>query len=417
MADYLAITTLDVAARQNNREHNVLAHFRDHFDSVTVVYRARFGIPTGFAAMLRDEVHVEHRDHIRYVAVNPRLNPGEGVVQKGALAKASAAKQAMSQLIDTAGILRDTLTIRTLARAAAPFARPDMVCQAFGPWAAAAADRLARQGNLGRWVYVDRDYEPGFMRSAPRIRWAQRTEFRMASRADLTLSIGQRLANRFDGVQNATVAISPTGVDLTNFPAPSERAPGKTIIFVGEVAPWTGIQDAIRAMTHLRNRDLRLDVFGPIVPGYQPLLEAEINRLELAETVTLHGNQPRTQVIDAMAGGSVGFAVFRPHPLRIHAAPLKIWEYMACGLPVLALAGSEAGDIVSRHGTGIACAATPEAIAKALTQMLADPETFRAMSRAGPIAAASHDWHDVLQRERAMLADLYGLPQLAKAAA
>jgi glycosyltransferase involved in cell wall biosynthesis len=114
-------------------------------------------------------------------------------------------------------------------------------------------------------------------------------------------------------------------------------------------------------------------------------------------------------VVAALAGAGIGLATFRAHPLRIHAAPLKVLEYMASGLPIIALKGSEAGDMVTRAGVGVTCATTGADIAQAVRRMMDDPAAYAAMSAAGPGAAAAYDWGTVLSREREMLAQLYGL--------
>jgi glycosyltransferase involved in cell wall biosynthesis len=406
MAVLLIITTLDVAGRRNNREHHVITQMAPHFEGVVVVFRRR-GIR---GHLLRYGVETTVRGRVTYVAVNPMLNAPEGTVRGlSAGGTTRILGRILGRVLDVAGIARDWLTIRALARAARGVATPGMVVEAFGPWAAAAAERLRREGRIGRYAYIDRDYEPGFMATGLRQRWAARTEARAAARADLTLSIGHRLAARFGGVQ-----VSPTGVDCGLFTPVLREVPVPHLIFVGQVAAWSGIEEVLAAMTLLSDvPGLRLTVLGPGEPAYVATLQARM--AALGGRVDWRGDCTRDQVAAALATAGIGLATFRAHPLRIHAAPLKLLEYMASGLPVIALDGSEAGDMVTREGVGVTCATTGEAIAQAVRRLLGDPAGYAAMSRAGPAAAAGYDWSAVMARERGMLGRLYGLPWEAAA--
>lgn len=421
MADLLLITTLDVLGRRNNREHHVIAHFKARFDRVTVVYRQRGKPEKTTGDLLRARIEKSVQGGVTYIGVDPMLNPPEGAARNftAASSPTGTARKAVGLLIDTAGILRDWLTIRALAGAARTVCNADSVtvCEAFGPWAASAANILRREGRIVRYVYVDRDFEPGFMTSALRRAWAVRAEQRATASADLTLSIGHRLAARLACVPAAKVSLSPTGVDSRNFSAAPRTTPEPQLIFVGQVAPWSGIEESLDALALLNGEgfDARLEIFGPSDTGYRRALERQIGERGLAALVEWHGDCPRDQVGAALATASIGLATFRAHPLRIHAAPLKLLEYMASALPVIALEGSEAGDMVTRTGVGLTCATQGTDIARAVKAMLADPELYRRMSKAGPPAAAEHDWDLVLGREFDMLAHLYrlGAPALS----
>ena len=403
MAQLLIITTLDVLGRRNNREHHVIANLAPKFDRVAVVFRRRGRTGKTLRDLLTEEVEVIPKGAITYHAVDPKLNPAEGAVREFAQRREGWAGQALAAALDSAGILRDWLTVRALTRAAQDAADRDMpvVCEAFGPWAAAAAIALQRDGRVERTVYVDRDYEPGFMKSPLRRTWAAHAEARAASRADLTLSIGRRLAARFAGLPGAEVRISPTGVDCERFTPQRRQHPAPHLVFTGQVAAWSGIEEVLAAMEELLPQvpNLRLTIMGPCEEAYRRHLAPQI--AALARHVDWRGDLPRDQVAAALDAASIGLATFRPHPLRIHATPLMLMEYLASGLPVIALEGSEAGDIVTASGAGLTCQTTGPAIAATIRRMLSVPVAYARMSEAGPPLATEHDWVKVLDREYA----------------
>lgn len=407
----MLLTTLDVAGRRNNREHHVIEAFRPRFDRVTVVFRRRG--QGGAGNLLRGETEVSDLDGVTYVAVDPPLNPREGTVRELTRdgVPGGGARRALGLALDTLAIGRDAATVRALAQAARRHCRrgEPTICEAFGPWATAAALPLRTDGLVAAVVYIDRDYEPGFMKSSLRRRWAVRAERRAAAAADLTLSISPRLAKRLRDVPGATVRLSPTGVDRERFMPARGAEPSAHLVFVGQVAPWSGIEEALDALVLLRTErpEARLTVMGPCEPAYARVLQDRIAALELGDRVTWEGDRPRDAVAEAIRQAGIGLSVFRPHPLRIHAAPLKLLEYLAAGLPVVALEGSAAGDLVVQTGTGATCAATGEGIADAVAGLLDRPEEYRRMSVAGRRVAREYDWEHVLLKEYRMLEALW----------
>lgn len=406
MAVLLIITTVDVLGRRNNREHHVIAHMAPHFDRVIVVFRRRSAAGKRMRELLRSCFETTVQNEVTYVAVDPMLNAPEGTTRDFVARSAGGLRSVLGQLLDLAGILRDWLTIRALANAARRVVPADtVVCEAFGPWATAAAHTLKSEQRIRRYIYVDRDFEPGFMTTTLRRKWASRAEARAASQADLTLSIGHRLAARFRGIAGANVHYSPTGVDCAMFAPVLRETPLPHLIFVGQIAAWSGIEEVLAAMALLADvPGLRLTVLGPAEAHYRAQLQARIAAMR--SVVDWRGDLPRDQVAEALATAGIGLATFRPHPLRIHAAPLKLLEYMASGLPIIALAGSEAGDFVTRAGVGVTCATDGAAIALAVRRTLDDPVAYAQMSAAGPVAARAHDWSVVLGRELDLLGQL-----------
>jgi len=277
-------------------------------------------------------------------------------------------------------------------------------------WAARAAEKLRDGGHIGPYVYVDRDYEPGFMTSPLRKSWSQAQERRAARNADHTLCIGHRLAARFNDVPEARISISPTGVDCAAIPSRLRHHPHAALLFVGEVAPWSGIEETIAALPAIAATmpDATLRVIGPVLDRYRAHLEKVATAAGVNDRITLLGSRERSEVFEELDKASIGLAIFRPHPLRIHAAPLKVLEYMAAGLPALALDGSEAGDIVTRAGAGESCLCTGGDIAHAVLRMTGKPDIYSAQSAAGPPAAAARDWTKVMDAEFALIGQLYG---------
>lgn len=414
MTDLLLITTLDVIGRQNNREHHVIMHYKAVFDTVTVVYRMRRPASGTWRNFFVSSTNTLKRDSVTYCGVDPSLNPPDGTVRgfSGPAGKPSIARRSIAYLLDTIAIARDAMSILGLYSAARKrVTGSNTVCLAFGPWAAKSANMLRRNGIIEKYVFVDRDYEPGFMVSHPRRLWAKWAENGAACGADLTLSIGSRLAQRFAHLKSTDVRVSPTGVDIDFFTAAHSSATRSRLVFIGEIAPWSGCSEALDALRILKDQfpDIQLAILGPALTNFATDLKSKTASLQLDDSVFWYGERPRSEVAEILSNGGIGLAVFRPTPLRIHAAPLKVLEYMASGLPVLALEGSQAGDLVEKTRTGLTCPNTPNGIAEAATKLLNNQKRYLEMSERGPQAAEEFGWSCILERELDTVGELYGL--------
>lgn len=413
MKTLLLLTTLDVAGRRNNREHAALRELAPQFDRTIVVFRRRASADKPRLAILRCGSESWQDGGVLYVAVDPALNLPEGKLRDATTARPSASRmrRLIGQMLDAGAILRDRLTISGLAAAArnalAGIDPREVSCEAFGPWAAEAARRLRAEGRLASYAYIDRDYEPGFLSSRLRQSWAKRMETHAAQSADLTFSIGHRLADRHQAATGKRPILSPTGVDLGLFAAPAQVGGPLAIAYVGEVAAWSAVDLLIEALQHPDLATARLCVRGPSLPGYRAHLNDLARRAGLGDRFDWPGDVERAQIPALLARSNLGYCLFQPTPLRSHAAPLKLLEYFAAGLPVIACPGSEAGDIVAQSRAGLLCGAETSAVTEALRAYQAAPEARRnQMAKAARAVAAARDWRPIFAEEARLLASL-----------
>ncbi|NNC75627.1 MAG: glycosyltransferase, partial [Acidimicrobiia bacterium] len=83
----------------------------------------------------------------------------------------------------------------------------------------------------------------------------------------------------------------------------------------------------------------------------------------------------------------VGVVVLHPLPNYIPALPIKMYEYMAAGIPVVASSGTLWGDTIKELRCGLVVdPLDPQAIADAIDSLLADATTAAAMGARGRAA-------------------------------
>lgn len=154
-------------------------------------------------------------------------------------------------------------------------------------------------------------------------------EARLIREADLVCATAGLLAKRPREV-SPQVLLLPNGVDLAAFPAPVAVREGGTeaaIGYVGALGPWfdaEAVEAAARACPHWRFR-LAGQVEDPEV--------AALAGLPNLETV---GEIPFADVPRFLSGLDVALVPFRDLPLTRAVDPVKLYEALAMGLPVVA---------------------------------------------------------------------------------
>lgn len=179
---------------------------------------------------------------------------------------------------------------------------------------------------------------------------------------------------------------------------PSFEAPGTPVVaFVGTLKPWHGVETLIEAQASgSREWTLRIVGDGPQGPELRGLAERVGADVEFTGAVA-----PET-VPEFLAGCSIAAA---PYPGTRddgdqYFSPLKIYEYCAAGLPVVASRVGQVPHIIDDGVTGLLVEPSdPYALAEAIDGLAAAPLARAAMSSAARRAATErHSWDTVLDR-------------------
>jgi glycosyltransferase involved in cell wall biosynthesis len=177
---------------------------------------------------------------------------------------------------------------------------------------------------------------------------------------------------------------------------PFEVPAGVVAVFAGAFRSWHGAIHLARALRELRARGQR-DLSAVFI-GEGPELEHVRGETSGLDNVVIAGPIPHAQMPACLAAAHIGVAPFdvsahRPLALGFYWSPLKIFEYMATGLPVVAPAVDRIPSLVEHEREGVLYdPATPGALATALAR-LADAGLRAGLGRAArERAAREYSW-------------------------
>jgi glycosyltransferase involved in cell wall biosynthesis len=230
-------------------------------------------------------------------------------------------------------------------------------------------------------------------RTLPHAAEAHAVEAAVFAATDHAFVVSNELRNALvdDGLPEAKIEVLPNGVDPAKFAALSAPDPAAfTAGFCGSPKPWHGVDvlAAAFAAAAAEAPQLRLEVVGAGAAEAPLVAAAAVN-----PRVALLGALPHRAAIAAMSRWHVGVAPYLPVP-RFYFSPLKVLEYMAAGVCVVA---SDLGQIRALLGGGergvLVAPGDPAALAAALRELTGDRERALTLGRrARHWVLANHTW-------------------------
>jgi glycosyltransferase involved in cell wall biosynthesis len=197
-------------------------------------------------------------------------------------------------------------------------------------------------------------------------------------------------------IRDKFLSINPNSVDINNFPLLDELTNTSEwsqkedeVVYVGSIAKARGIEQIIQAMALTQN--VRLNLAGKF---NEKIVEEAVKKYPAWSKVNELGFLSRREVNAVLAKSKVGLVTLHPIINYIDALPVKMFEYMAAGIPVIASDFPLWSEIIEGNQCGICVdPLKTQDVAEAIRYLMSHASDAEKMGKNGRCAVSEkYNW-------------------------
>ena len=234
---------------------------------------------------------------------------------------------------------------------------------------------------------LDKHWIPGPLRRIVS-KLVHRYEMRVTSKLDGVISVTKIICNKFRSA-NSNVAL------VANYPILGELEASmsvnkklNSICYVGGLFPTRGIKELVQSLEFCNAELLLAGNFST------PEFESELKQLDGWKKVHYYGFVNREKIAEIIHSSEVGMVTLHPTRSYKEALPIKLFEYMSVGIPVIASDFELWKPYVLDVGCGLmADPQDPKSIASKIDYLLSNKEEASEMGERGrKVAYEKYSW-------------------------
>jgi len=233
---------------------------------------------------------------------------------------------------------------------------------------------------------ISRNYIPKFLKYP--LSWlTERIENLTSAQFSGLITATSTIHDRFKDINKYTIVVNNYPLqeefELLSNTEWTDRT--EAIAYIGVIAKERGIVEIIKAIGLVNcHRQVGLDLAGVISPS---TLAEELKEMEEWHCVNYRGMLDRSQVVQLLDKVRIGLVVLHSAPSFVVSLPVKMFEYMAAGIPIIASDFPLWREIVESANCGLLVdPLNPQVIAEAIQYLLTHPQEAEQMGKNGRIA-------------------------------
>jgi len=198
-------------------------------------------------------------------------------------------------------------------------------------------------------------------------------------------------------IRNRFKKLNPNTVDINNFPKldelyePVDWVNRKNeICYIGGISRIRGIVELVKALEYVNTT---LHLAGNFE---SEKLKKEVMSLKGWKKVRYYGFVDRSKVKEILKNVKIGIVTLHPSQNYIYSLPVKMFEYMSAGIPVIASNFLLWREIIEKNNIGICVnPLNPKEIAKAINTLLNNDSLTREMGlKARKLVEEKYNWEN-----------------------
>jgi len=282
----------------------------------------------------------------------------------------------------------------------------DLIYERYSLWSYAAME-LAREENIPSILEINAPILEELIRGRMLIdrEGAEDATMRAFRAATAITVVSRELAHIIEKHPSARgkIHVVPNAANLERFSGATPNVPRTeeefVVGFIGELLPWQGLPTLIAAFQLLADAlpHARLVIAGE--GSDREALERDIAARSLTQQVQLLGGVPPSAIPGVLASFDVAVAPF-PQLAGFYGSPLKMYEYMAAGLAIVASRIGQVQEVLKHDRTALLVEpGDRQALAETLYELEQAPERRQQLGAAARSQLqADHTWDAVLAR-------------------
>jgi glycosyltransferase involved in cell wall biosynthesis len=228
------------------------------------------------------------------------------------------------------------------------------------------------------------------------------------NQVDLNIVLTPLLRNYIQAydVPDSKMRLLPSGVDTSMFsPGPKGESQGPVVLFMGTIYRFSGLDRVIRDWRTLLDvhPGAKLLILG--TGEDQTRLESIAREMDVAQHVVFAGMQPYAALPRFIRSSDVCINPFELNGITERILPTKLFQYLACGKPLVATKLPGTTPFLSGEDDGVVYADVENTVS-ALIDLLSNASARSNLGDRGVIAARRYDWFEIARQMASFLKEV-----------